>query len=292
MRKITICILLTVSLLIFPACRNAATPAQVAATTAPVYQFTSALCAGTDISVTKLVTENVSCLHDYTLQTSQMRTIENADVVIISGAGLESFLDEALLNTHATIDASSDIPLICHAEEHDHDSHAHSHAEDPHIWLSPENAKHMAQNICTGLSLLYPQHKDTFESNLLILLGELDALTEYASTQLADLHCRKLITFHDGFVYMAQAFDLEILHAIEEESGREASAAELIHIARIVTDNSLPCIFTELNGSTSAAQIISRETGQPIFHLDMAMSERDYFSAMYHNIDTLKEALK
>ena len=91
---------------------------------------------------------------------------------------------------------------------------------------------------------------------------------------------------------MADAFGLTILHAIEEESGSEASAAELIEIAQLVNDNNMHCIFTERNGSTSAAQIISRETDATIYELDMAMSEHDYFSAMYHNIDTLREALE
>ena len=274
-------------------CADAA-PAQIAATTLPVYGFTQSLCQGTPLTVTRLVTENVSCLHDYTLQTSQMRAIENADVVIISGAGLEVFLDEALLNARMKIDASEGITFICNDSEHEHghNHNTHSHSEDPHIWLSPTNAMIMAQNICAGLSSLYPQHKDTFEHNLSQLQYDLDALGKYASNQLANLSVRKIITFHDGFGYMAQAFDLEILHAIEEESGREASATEIINIANIVTNNNLPCIFVESNGSTSAAQITSRETGTQIYELDMAMSERDYFSAMYHNIDTLKEALK
>ena len=50
--------------------------AQIAATTLPVYQFTLRLTAGTDLQVTRLVTENVSCLHDYTLTVRQMRSIE------------------------------------------------------------------------------------------------------------------------------------------------------------------------------------------------------------------------
>ena len=49
---------------------------QIAATTAPVYEFTTRICHGTDIRVGQVITENVSCLHDYTLQTSQMRMIE------------------------------------------------------------------------------------------------------------------------------------------------------------------------------------------------------------------------
>ena len=86
--------------------------------------------------------------------------------------------------------------------------------------------------------------------------------------------------------------DLEILHAVEEEAGSEASAAELIKLAGIVEKHKLPAIFTECNGSTSAAKIISAETGAKLFSLDMAMSDRHYFDAMKYNIDTLKEALE
>ena len=78
---------------------------------------------------------------------------------------------------------------------------------------------------------------------------------------------------------------------MEEESGSEASARELIHLIEITNHHNLPAIFTETNGSPSAAQVISRETGAKIFTLDMAMSGESYFEAMYHNIYTVKEAL-
>jgi zinc transport system substrate-binding protein len=99
-----------------------------------------------------------------------------------------------------------------------------------------------------------------------------------------------MITFHDGFAYFAHAFDLTILEAVEEESGSEASAQELKHLIGLVDEHRLPAIFTEINGSVSAADIIAAETGVGIFPLDMAMTGDDYFKAMYHNIDTLKEA--
>ena len=216
---------------------NTTSQAQIATTTAPVYQFTAKLCAGTDLSITRLVTENVSCLHDYTLQTSQMRAIENAEVVIISGAGLESFLDEALINAHTIIDASAGISLICHDEDHEHHNDTHSHSVDPHIWLSPANAEYMARNICAGLSALYPKHKDVFEHNLSLLLNDLRTLQEYAAAQLADLSCREIVTFHDGFSYMSQAFELEILHSIEEESAKhlQLNSSTLLILLQIIT---------------------------------------------------------
>ena len=149
----------------------------------------------------------------------------------------------------------------------------------------------MAKNICGGLCIQFPEHADTFNQNLTSLLSELDALQAYGEAQLQDLQCRELITFHDGFAYFAEAFNLTILKAVEEESGSEASAAELIELIGMVEHHSLPAIFTESNGSDAAANIISAETGAKLFSLDMAMSGDSYFDAMYHNIDTIKEAL-
>ena len=79
--------------------------------------------------------------------------------------------------------------------------------------------------------------------------------------------------------------------AVEEESGSEASAGELKELIQLVRDNDLPAVFTEKNGSASAAQLIRAETGCSVYSLDMAMSGSHYFEIMYRNIDTLKEAL-
>ena len=275
-------------------CAPSAGNAPIAATTLPVWAFTSRLCAGTPMTVTRLVTEQVSCLHDYSLNVRQVKAAESAETIVISGAGLEDFLDDLLLSADV-IDASQGIPLLCgeeHEEEHEEDHEAgHHHEEDPHIWLAPENAKVMARNICAGLSDRYPQYRKTLEENLHGLLTDLEVLQNYGEETLASLSCRNLITFHDGFSYFADAFDLTILKAVEEESGSEASARDLIELITLVQEQSLPAIFTESSGSASAAGIIARETGCGVFTLDMAMAGDSYFDAMYHNIDTIKEAL-
>lgn len=272
-------------------CSGTEPPAQVAATTLPVYEFTLRITVGTGISVARLVTEQVSCLHDYSLNVKQVKAVEAADVVVLSGAGLEDFMDDLLAGA-PVIDASAGISLLCGQEEHeDHDLEGHHHEEDPHIWLSPENAKAMARNICAGLCARYPEHRDTFSENLSGLLEDLDQLEAYGKERLAGLTCRELIPFHDGFSYFAREFDLDILKAVEEESGQEASARELIELIGLVEEHRLSAIFTEKSGSASAASIIARETGCSVFELDMAMAGDSYFEAMYHNIDVIKEAL-
>lgn len=289
MKRILILLTAAAIILGFGGCTTTEYDKAVTATTAPVYAFAAHLCEGTDIAVTQLITENISCLHDYTLQVSQMKAVEKADAVIISGAGLEAFMEDILAGKDI-IDASVGITLDC-VQNHDTEHKEHHYEEDPHIWLSPKKAKVMAENICRGLSQKYPQYIDIFEKNLTALLDDLDELEKYGKESMSALGCRELLTFHDGFGYFAQAFDLTILHAIEEEAGREASAAELIDLCQLVEAHRLPAIFTERNGSLSAAYIISRETGANIYQLDMAMGENSYFDAMYHNIDAIKEAL-
>ena len=276
-------------------CSVTNTQTQIAATTLPVYEFATYLCEDTPLCITRLVTESVSCLHDYTLQTKQMRAAESAHTLLLSGAGLDDFLDGIATQATVTVDCSYDIDLICGINESDHEhanKNEHHHEQDPHIWLSPTNAKIMAQNIYDGLSMQYPEYQDTFHANLIELCNKLNALEQYGKEQLNTLSTRNLITFHDGFAYLAQAFDLTILHAIEEESGSEASAGELIEIIKLINANEINAIFTEINGSTSAAEIIAKECGIKVFQLDMCMGEQNYFDAMYHNIDTLKEALE
>ncbi len=285
-------LILTLTLMLLCGCHGQRQPAQIVATTLPVYDLTQRLCQGTELNCQRLITDSVSCLHDYTLQVSQMRLIESAELVVLSGAGLEDFLADALSSCQNIADASAGVELL-HAESHSHDhDHEHACSYDPHIWLDPANAGIMAENICNALSSQYPQHRGAFEENLAKLQQELLAVSQYAATQLAGIRTRQLITFHDGFSYLAQAYGLEIVHAIEEESGSEASAAELIEILELMETHHLQAVFTERYGSASAASIVAAETGSRVYQLDMAMAGDSYFDAMYHNIDTLKEALE
>ena len=299
MKKITLILIIGLLCSLVTGCTSAP-QADLAATTMPVFCFTQTLCQGTPLIVTQLITEEVSCVHDYTLTVRQMQTIESAQAVICSGAGLEEFMEEALDSAAHVVDASEGIELLegeCHhAHGEEEDGHTHGseteHEADPHIWLSPANAAMMAENICIALSALYPEYESVFAENLVSLLAQIHEVAAYAERTLSQLSHREIITFHDGFGYMAHAFGLEILEAIEEESGSEPSAQELIGLIRLVEGHCVSAIFVETNGSTASAGLISQETGIPVHTLDMAMTGGSWFESMYHNIDTLKEALE
>lgn len=288
MKKTSLILILSLVVLCFSGCSGTAETYDIAATTLPVYQFTTILVEGTGLTVTRLVTESVSCLHDYSLNVGQVKAAEAASLIVINGAGLEDFMAD-ILRGKQTVDASNGIEL----EEacHDHNHGDHHHHTDNHIWLSPETAMVMARNIYSGLTEAYPQHKDTLEANMYKLLFQLQQLLDYGRQQLTGLSSRDLVTFHDGFGHFAKCFDLHILAAVEEEAGAETSAHKLIELIELVQQHHIPAIFTETNGSDSSARVICAETGAALYTLNMAMAGEDYFAAMYHNIDTIREAL-
>ena len=278
-------LLLAISIL--TGCAPQAPTVDIVATTLPVYEFTTLLCQGTNLTVTQLVTENVSCLHDYALSVNQVKALENAQLVVLSGGGLEDFMAD-MLESKTVIDSSNGIAMLDSCHDHDHE---HQHEADAHFWLSPDCAMVMVNNICQGLIRQYPQHEALFRTNLTAVLNQLSDLKAYGQQQLGSLACREMITFHNGFSYFAEAFDLHILEALEEESGSEASAAELKTLITLTRQHNLPAIFTEENGSDRSAKVIASDTGAKVYQLSMIMSGGSYFTLMYRNIDTVKEAL-
>ena len=253
------------------------------ATTQPMYELTEQIIAGAaGITVQPLIQDQVSCLHDYTITTDQMKKIERADLVILSGAGLEDFMASSLSgkDTADVIDSSEGIVLL---------------GDDPHIWLDPRRYVQQGENITKALSARYPEQADLFEKNMAAyenMLLEQYQNNWYPAAQ--SLSCKELITFHDGFAYFADAYGLTILAAIEEEEGAEPSAAELKKIVELTETHKIPMIFTEKNGATNAAEIVAQETGVKTGVLDLGMSggENSYASVMDVNLEALKAGLK
>ena len=103
------------------------------ATTQPVYQLTCALTDGTGLFVGLLISESVSCLHDYTLTVSQMEMIEQSGLVLESGLGLENFMED-VLRGKTRIDISRNLDTLPGED-----------GADPHWWLDPMRYKQAAE---------------------------------------------------------------------------------------------------------------------------------------------------
>lgn len=182
-------------------------------------------------------------------------------------------------------------------QAHEEDGHDHEGEADPHIWMDPLRACQMLENLAQGLADLDPANAALYAANAQAAVETVTAAYEALLPLVEDLACRDLITFHDGFPYFAEAFDLTILRSIEEEAGSEASAKDVIEIVEELSYHHIPAIFTEVNGATATAQLIQRETGVAVYPLTMLMSgETDnvgidtYIDGITANVKTIQEA--
>ena len=311
--KRTLCSLILAAVLALTACAPAGDGHEeerltIVATTYPVYLFATAVTEGVEgVAVERLNTGDTSCLHDYTLSVNDMKLLERADIIAMNGAGLEEFLEDALATSGAAVidcSAMSEGALLenasHHHDEEDHSHHGHDHGHfDPHFWMDPVHADRMVACIRQGLCEADPENAALYDKNAERAALRLEQLNGDMTRVVEGLtgNCPGLITFHDGFRYFCHAFDLELLESIEEEAGSEASASEIVEISRLVKEQKIPAIFTEVNGSAATANAIARETGCKVYALDMIMNGegsgiQPYVDAMLRNIQTVAEAMR
>ncbi|MCD8159691.1 MAG: metal ABC transporter substrate-binding protein [Clostridiales bacterium] len=235
----------------------------VTCTTYPVYLMAQAVTDGTEgITLSLMIQQEISCLHNYTLTISDMKKVEGADLIAVSGAGLEEFLSDAL-EGRTVVDCSEGIDLLWNEEEGE---------DDPHYWLSPANAARMAQTLADAFGELDPDNREQYQANAAAAAAELAAFqTELADSIPADCP-RELITFHDGFSYFAEAFGFTIVAAVEEEEGAEASARRISELVELIDRYRLAAVFVEANGSDTTAHCLVAERGCAIGVLNMGMS--------------------
>ncbi|MCC8099706.1 MAG: metal ABC transporter substrate-binding protein [Clostridiales bacterium] len=238
----------------------------VTCTTYPVYLMAQAVTEGTEsITLTLMIQQEISCLHNYTLTINDMKKVEGADLIAISGAGLEEFLSDALEGRN-TVDCSEGISLLWNEEEGE---------DDPHYWLSPANAARMARNLAEAFGAIDPDNSARYQANAEAAAEELAAFQSELTDSIPADCPRELITFHDGFAYFADAFDFTIAAAVEEEEGAEASARRISELVAFIDQYSLPAVFVEANGSDTTAQCLAAERGCAIGVLNMGMSAGD-----------------
>lgn len=271
----------------------------------PIYIATLNLTEGIDgLSVSCLASPEVGCLHDYQLTVKDMMTLENADVFIINGKGMEAFLDKAIsvYPSLEVVDSSENILEEHMLKEHhedeieDHDEHHHDHGENSHIWVSIELYIKQLNNITENLVSIDPKNKDKYEKNLSEYVKKLEDLKSKMHGELDSIQNKNIVTFHEAFDYFAEEFDLNIVSVIEREPGTSPNAKEVAEIIDLVENNDVNAIFVEPNYSKTAADTIANETKVKIYELDPIVSgpfDKDaYINIMNKNLETLAQALE
>ena len=244
------------------------------------------------VEVVNLTPPQVGCLHDYQLTPEDMKTLETADVFVINGLGMESFLDKVIeAYPNLKIINASDTPEIVPIMEGD--------VPNPHVWLSVTYSIKQVKNIAEQLGKIDPKNADAYRMHSLEYVDELTTLRDEMQLSIEVLTNKDIVTFHEAFPYLAKEFRLNIAAVIEREPGTEPTPQELAETIEKI--NSLPhkVLFTEPQYSPKAAETIARETGAKIFELDPIVTGEakpdnmlDYVDRMLKNTVTMMQALQ
>lgn len=301
--KRIILILLLLCLAVPVAHAGEAQPLHVVASFYPMY--VAALNVMKDVpgvELTVMAPSSAGCLHEYQMSTADRRLVEDADVLILNGAGLEAFMDKLLPQLSAQIIAASDgIDLMetCYDHDHDHSHPGHTHEKNAHVWVSPDGMAAQVRNIAAGLSAADPANASLYEENANNYVAKLAALRDEISAQLAPYAGEPIVTFHEAFDYFARDFGLEIVATVVGEHGTAPSARDLADMADLIRAEHVRALFAEPQYDDTSVDILSKETGLPVYQIDPAVSgEIDptdydaYLRIMRENAATVAEALK
>ena len=262
---------------------------RIVATFYPVYVISEIVTDGAGVRLGCMAQQSAGCLHDYTLQTGDVAAVEEADVLIANGGGMEQFLPRLLgmRPDLRIIEACGDLTLLDSWEDG---------LKNAHVWLSPKLAAEQARNIAEGLSRIDPDQAAIYTANASAFGERMTALDEELSGMLAPIRGGRIITFHEAFSYFAEAYGLEVAGVIAHEPGEAPSAREIGDTCDIVRRLGVRSLFAEPQYPKNTAEIIARETGAAIYTLDPFVSgdgtEAGYEQTMRQNARTLLEALQ
>ena len=235
----------------------------VVASVKPVHSLVSAVMEG--IGVPDLIVKGAASPHTYALKPSQAEQIEKADLVFWMGHSLETFMEKPLeaLATRAMVVELMDSEGLKKLkmregggfDDHDHDEHdehskeshdEHGHGEfDVHVWLDPENAKVMANEIMEALKKVDPGNAKKYETNTKKIVEKLNQLVSEISAELSSVKGKGFIVFHDAYQYFEERFGLKAVGSITVSPEVVPGVKRIKELKTKIKELNALCVFSE-----------------------------------------------
>ncbi len=234
---------------------------------------------GERVSVDVLVTPGQSP-HTYSPAPKQMARLAGSDLLFRIGVSFENSLMpkiESTMKQLQVIDLRQGITLRdisdsleeLELDPHQHHDHDHDHGDegkDPHVWLSPLNAKTIATTMAASFTRLDPKGEEFYQKNLQELLAELDALHTRLTEVLAPVRGQAILVFHPAFGYFTDAYGLKQLSV--ETGGKEPSARQLARLIQLAGERGIRVVFVQPQFSSRSANAIASSIDGAIVRLD------------------------
>ncbi|MBN2257471.1 MAG: zinc ABC transporter substrate-binding protein [Anaerolineaceae bacterium] len=256
--------------------------------------------AGEQVKLTSLVEYGMDP-HTFEPTPRDMIILSESDLLIINGAGLETWLEPMLSQESIVIpvlEASAGI-----TPRNPSGTELLDESIDPHFWLDPNLVIHYVENIRDGLIVMDPEGYDTYRSNADGYIGQLKELDAWIRTQVDQVapENRLLVTNHESFGYFADRYGFKIIGTIipSVSSGSTPTALQMTNLIEMIQDAKVRAIFLEAGSNSDLAETIAEETGVIIVSglLTHALTEPEgvggtYIDMMKFNIQLIVDALK
>lgn len=235
--------------------------------------------------------------HDYELTSEDRARIEDSSLLVLNGAMLEpwgSNIKNILAGSTTKVVTVGDILATDTLNENG------AIGRDPHVWLDPVLAKKEVATIADALIQTDPRNTASYQANLQVLNGKLDALDAQYRSALQTCQQKNIVTSHAAFNYLAKEYGLNQVSITGLSPDAEPSAETLAQIADFARKNNVKYIFFESLVSPKLAETVAREVGaqtmvlNPIEGLtdtDIAAG-KNYFTEMEANLNNLKLSLQ
>jgi len=238
----------------------AATP-KVAVTIKPVHSLVAGVMLG--VGEPELLIQDVQSPHDFNLRPSDMRMLQEADLLVWVGPGVESTL--ARLFEKSSFDARIERLTLLpglgsppprdsaewEARRHnapvdpEPEEHHHHQGIDSHIWLSPAVAQLIVARVGGILGEMDPEHEGVYRANADRLIERLQRLDDELAAKLAPLRDRPFVVFHDAYHYFDSHYGLNAVGSVSISPERQPGARHLHELRAKIERLQARCVFSE-----------------------------------------------
>lgn len=285
---------------------------QIVATLFPQYDFAKHIVK--DKAEVKLLLNSGVETHNYEPTAKDMITIlDDSDMFLYTGSKLEPWTENIIKNLEETncsiVDISNNINLITieefeerhlNSEIINEEHHSEEHAEeiyDEHIWLNPQNAIIMIDNILESICNQDPANKDYYKANADSYKDQILELdSKYQKT--VEEASRKEIAVGGEFAYsyLVEQYGIDFVSVyINCGEGEDPSIAKVKSVIDYINNHNMPVVYYEELSEGTVAKMIAEETeAQPLvlYSIHNADLEKDtYVSLMEKNLENLRKGL-
>ncbi|MBC3206185.1 zinc ABC transporter substrate-binding protein ZnuA [Pseudomonas sp. SWRI111] len=197
--------------------------------------------------------------HNYALRPSDVRKVQSVDLLYWIGPDMEGFLPRVLSGRTLPSIAVQDLPGLklrhfgednhSHAEEADEaDEHDHDHRPgslDAHLWLSPINARVIADRMAADLSAADPANAERYQRNAKAFDERLDALDQRLKKRLASVEGKPYFVFHEAFDYFEDAYGLNHAGVFAVAAEVQPGAQHVAAMRKRLQEVGKTCVFSE-----------------------------------------------